>query len=353
MRNRSLLAVVVMLVVGMAFTAGIGSGAVRAQDDAALSAAVVGGSCESPGDVAGELRDLAPAEGGVLTSFTRVDLPIDDLTGAGYAIVVTSDGNTAACGDISGSGNDVYVAVTSQSDAGYGGVAWLHARDAQTQVSLFISQGLGGGGGGDNNNGVEPPSDETPEPPADDTPEAKPTRTPKAKPTEETNQGQGEGTTYTSPTFGYTVTYDETWEVVEEQTTPTDNGPQDFLKLTNRTSFAYFYTNGADESFPIEQLPQILQSRLEGGEGITNVEVRTDDNGDEITGSDDTSAWVAFNFTWTNQDGKEFELYDYYHGYKIPGQGAVLIFLNEGLQRAYDQQAPAREALENSINIPG
>jgi len=355
-----LLAVVAMLVLGMAFTAGVKSSRVNAQDGASLTAAIVSGSCDSPGDTAADLRDLTPAEGGVLTSFTRIDIAIEDLTGGGYAVLVSSGGDAAACGDIAGAGNDVYVAVTSLSDAGYGGIGWMHARDAQTQVSLFISQGLGGSSASSDNGSVEPPSDETPEPPAADTPQAKSTSTPRAKPTSTprarksptAEANTGKGATYTSPTFGYSMTYDSTWENREETTTPTDNGPQDFLHLFNGTSHAYLFTNGADETFPMDQLPDVLQGRLEGSDAIANVSIRQDDNGNDILQTDESSAIVAFNLTWTNQNGQQFELYDYYHGFKLPGQNAVLIFLNEGLQQSYDQQAAAREKLENSIQLP-
>jgi hypothetical protein len=288
----------------------------------------------------------------VLTSFSRIDVPIDELPGDGYAVVVSSDGDIAACGDISGSGDDVYVAVTSRSDDGYGGIAWLHARDEQTQVSLFIDQGLGGGDGGDTN-GPEPPAEDTPEPPVEDTPEPRPTRTPRSEEPEPTEEpGPTDGTVYESPTFGYTVTYDESWEELENTTTPTDNGPQDFLHLFNNTSHAYFYTNAAAETFPIDQLPGILLDRAQNNPAFSNVQVRQDEDGNEIQGSDDNSAWIAISFTWTNQDGQSFELFDYYHGYKLPGQAAVLIFLNEGLDLAYDIEAPAREALENGLSIP-
>jgi hypothetical protein len=343
MRSRSFLVVAVMVVAGMVFSAGLGAGRVKAQDG--LTAAVVSGSCDSPGDVAAELRDLSEAEGGSLTSFTRIDIPIGDLTGGDYAVAVSSGGDVVACGDISGTGDDVYVPVASTGPGGYAGVAWLHARDEQTQVSLFIAQGLGAATTTGDDDDVTPPGDDDDTPPTDDDDATPPADDDTDQPTD--------GTTYTSPTFGYTVTYDETWEVLEEETTPTDNGPQDFLHLFNGTSHAYFYTNAADEDFPMDRLPDFFLSRLEGADGVTDVQVRVDDNGEEIRGSGQDDAWIAINFTWTNQDGETFELYDYYHGYRIPGQGAIVVFLNEGLQRAYDQQAPAREKLENGLNIPG
>jgi hypothetical protein len=354
MRGRSLLAVVGMLLVSMVFTAGVRSSRVNAQDGATLTAAVVSGSCDSPGDVAGELRDLAPAEGGVLTSFTRVDLAIDDLTGGGYAVLVSSDGTAAACGDISGSGNDVYVAVTSQSDAGYGGIAWLHARDSQTQVSLFISQGLGGGTTtGGNNGNVEPPEVDTPTPATQKTPSAKPTRTPRAQKSPTPKQGtSGEETTYVSPTYGYSMTYDSTWTEVENTTNPTDNGPQDWLKLNNGVSSVYFYSIAADETFPMDRVIEFFQGNLESDNTVSNVSVHVDNDGNEVNSSTDNEAIFALDFTWTAQDGTQYDLYDYRHVYRLPGQGEMVIFLNEGLQKSFDQQAPARQKLEDTITLP-
>jgi hypothetical protein len=343
MRKQSLIAVVALLIASMTVTLGLGPDRASAQDEA-LTASVVNGSCDEPGDVAADLRDLAQSEGGVLTSFSRIDFTIDELTGGGYAVTVASGGDTVACGDISGAGNDVYVAVTSRGDAGYGGIAWLHAREDQTQVSLFISPELGGAGAVETPSVPEPPEEDTP------TPAAKPTRTP--RPSRTPTSAPGEGTTYVSPTYGYTVTYDDTWTVRAEETTQTANGPQDFLQLFNGTSSAFFFTNGAPEGFPCDTVPEVLKGRLEGGTGVTNVEVMTDNNGDPIQGGNSASAYIALTFTWTNQEGKQFELYDYYRCYQLSGKPAVLIFLNEGLALSYDQQGPAREKLENSVTIP-
>ena len=343
MRRRSFLALAMMVVAGMVFSAGLGSGRVLAQG-ASLSAVVLSGSCSSPGDAAAELRDPAEAEGGVLTSFTRIDVAIDELTGGNYAIAVSDGGDVVACGDISGSADDVYVAVPSQGSGGYGGVAWLHARDQQTQISLFISPELAGTANAGGDDDVTPPGDDdSTNPPGDDD---------STQPTDDDSTQPGEGTTYTSPTFGYKVTYDESWEKVEEATNPTDNGPQDYLRLFNGTSSAYFYTNAADDDFPMNQVPDVVLSRLQGSSAVSNVEVRVDDNGDEIRSSSEDEAIIAVNFTYTNEDGQTYDVYDYYHAYRVSGQGAILFFLNEGLQRSYDQQAPAREQLEQGIELP-
>jgi len=356
MKNRSLLAVVAMLVLGMVVTAGFGTSRVTAQN-AELSADLVSGDCDSPGDSVGSLRALEEAEGGVLTSFTRVDVPIDDITGDDHAIVVSLDGDVAACGNVSGSGNDVYIAVTSQTDDGYGGVAWLHARDEQTQVSLFVSTGLGGNNNNGNGNGTgpEPPDDDTPtaEPPDDETPTVKPTRTPKGGGDETpTAEPSGDVTEYESPTFGYTLSYDETWTVLDDSTTPSESGPVDVLNIFNGTSFATFRSVYAPDDISMDAVLDWLEGNLTSAESITSVEIREDDNGDPIRSAEEDSAIIAFDITWTNDKGDEVQSYIYDEVRRIPGQGAIVLFTNEGQKRSYDQQAGARKALLDTLEIP-
>jgi len=357
-KNRSLLAIVAMLVLGMVVTAGYGTSRATAQD-AELSADLVSGDCDSPGDSVGSLRALAEAEGGVLTSFTRVDMPIDDITGDDHAVVVSLDGDVAACGNVSGSGSDVYIAVTSQTDDGYGGIAWLHARDEQTQVSLFVSTELGGSNGNDNGNGngtgPEPPDDDTPtaEPPDEETPTVKPTRTPKGGSEETpTAEPSGDTTTYESPTFGYTLSYDDTWQVLDDSTTPSESGPVDVLNMFNGTSFATFRSVYAPDDIAMDAVLDWLENNLKTSESITSVEVREDDNGDPIRSAEDDSAIIAFDITWTNDKGDEVESYIHQEVRRIPGQGAIVLFTNEGQTRSYDQQAGVREALMDTLEIP-
>jgi hypothetical protein len=347
LKSRSLWLAALLLIVS-GFVATLGQGA-RAQDDATLTASVVTGSCDDPGDSAGELRDLAVAEGGVLTSFSRVDIPIDEFTSDGYAIEVALDGDTVACGDATGDADDVYVAVKSTTDDGYGGVAWLHARDSQTQVSLFISQGLGGSSLGNVDN-PEPPSEETPEPPAEETPEA--TNTPKAAKTpkataEPTEEPAGDLTTYESPTWGYSISYDPTvWEEQSNETNPTQNGPQDFLSLFNGSSTVLLYSNAADVGLDVTIVPPILAQNLGSATGVTNVQL-VDQGGDE------NQAWGLIHFTWTSSSsGNSYDYFDYVTIWPIPDQPAVAIFVFEDLQESYDLTTETREGILGTVEMP-
>jgi hypothetical protein len=352
-KRRSLFIAALLLIVS-GFVATLGQGA-KAQDDVTLTASVVTGSCDDPGDAAGELRDLAVAEGGVLTSFSRVDVPIDEFTADGYAVVVELDGDTVACGDATGDADDVYVAVKSTSDDGYGGIAWLHARDSQTQVSLFISQGLGGSSLGDIDN-PEPPTDETPEPPVDETPEPtktpKPAKTPKAteepeQPTEEpTEAPAGDLETYESPTWGYSIQYDPAvWEEKANETNATQNGPQDWFVIGSASSTVYLYSVSAPAGLDLTQVSQFPVDVLSGQTGITNVEVV--DQGGEAT-----AAWYLVHFTWTNQSGTAFEYFNVFNFFTIPDQPAVAVLIYEDLQESYDLTTPLREQIVDSFQSP-
>jgi hypothetical protein len=165
MRDRTILLVLALIVAASVAAIGPRRGHVVAQDET-LTAAIVEDACDNPGPVAHELRDLVVAEGGALTSFNRVDLPIDRLAGGGYAVLVSRDGDAVACGDGTGAGDDVFIALTSRGTDGYGGIAWLHADGDQTRVSLFVGKNLGGAG--EDGGGSEPPG--PPEPPDDPTP---------------------------------------------------------------------------------------------------------------------------------------------------------------------------------------
>src|SRR5215213_3100319 len=193
----------VLVIAGLAGATAITGSMHRVAAQETMSAAVVEGTCEALGDVAADLRDLTVAEGGALTSFTTVDLVLDDLTGGEFAVVAGDPTDPTACGEITGEGTDVYIAVAAQGDSTIGGVAWLRARDQRTQISLFLGEGLGSGStSGDN--GSDGDDDGAPEPPVDETPEPEP-------PVDETPEpvdNSGNEETYTAPTYGYSVTYD-------------------------------------------------------------------------------------------------------------------------------------------------
>jgi hypothetical protein len=148
-----------VILVALALLAGVAAPS-SAKGDAGIAAGLIAGTCAAPGAVLAPLPPPTPrSPGTVLGSFATVELALVDLAGAA-AVLVTDGGRPAACGEVpAGSDPDRFAAVRPQAGSDLGGVAWFHARGAQTQVSLFLARGLSGGGG------------DVPEPPpAEDTP---------------------------------------------------------------------------------------------------------------------------------------------------------------------------------------
>jgi hypothetical protein len=312
--------------------AGLVGAAVRpakAQDESAV--AIVAGSCAAPGEVAADLRPLKAAEGGAQTSFTTIDLAIDELTGGGYAVVVGAPNAPAACGELAGEGTDVYVAVTSRDAAGLGGVAWLHARGERTQVSLFVGAGLGAA-----SDQPEPPSDETPAP----------TKTPKAA---------AATATYASPNYGYTVTYDtKRWKVGEESSTPLETGPYDYFVLDAGGGRIHVEISGLTlaQDPPATEYLQVLANILNGDSHRSQIATRTDADGNPIEGGDETHAFVATTYLYTTDDGDRLQRSQYLECWQLPEPGTFLVLGYTTDEVLFDDWMPEIEKLRDGITFP-
>jgi hypothetical protein len=353
MRKRSIAIALALMMIGV-LIAGPSIRSVNAQTGEILTAAVVQGDCTQPGAPVAQLRELQPgaqsiAGTPVSTSFTTIDLGLLDLAAGGYAITVSSGTGMVACGEmVAPTGNDMFVGIREANTSGYSGTAWLHARDAQTQVSLFIAQGLGGGAGTDGPPGPpEPPVEPTPagpQPPSEPTPAG-----PGPEPTPQAPVG---GTTYTSPSYGYSLTYDATWQVEEESSEPGQNGPVDYLALTNGLSFLEIL--GVPTGQPISALDcrTFWENNWRENAQISNLVPRAGADGAPIQGGDASFAYSAFDFDFTPQGGQPIQLAVWIGCYQIPGQPAVITVLDQIPQRAFDQQLPALEAILATIQLP-
>jgi hypothetical protein len=316
-----------------------------AQDE--LPAAIVEGTCDNPGKTAADLRPLTAAAGGALTSFTTIDLAIGDLTGGGYAVVAGDPIAPVACGEIDGDGDDVYVTVRPRGDARLGGIAWLHARDDRTQVSLFMSEELGGSG--TTAEPTEEPSDQ-PEPPVDETPV--PTKTPPANAT----QPAGETTTYTSPTFDHTITYDTgVWNGIDEGTDQDQAGPIDFFILNGRGEEAVqveFYGLQPERGDTALDVIANMERNILTNPELIDPAVRTDAGGDEIRGGDENHAFLSIDFSWEDEEGNRYSNVYYIEVWAMPAVDGALIMVYQTPQDVYDDWIPARETLVQGITLP-
>jgi hypothetical protein len=335
--------IVTVAAIAIGLFAGVGSDrstARQAGSAESAAASLIGGGCDEPGEVVAELRPLTASEGGVLTSFTTIDLAIGEVTGGGYAVVVGEANAPAACGELSGAGDDIYVALRERHGSGLGGVAWLHAREARTQISLFVGEGLGGATTGtpsdDPDGPPEPPTEETPEPdPADD-------------PADDLG-------TYTAPTYGYSISYDaDLYGVQVDETRQTPFAPLDYFALATPTHSAYveFMGFGAWGERAADTYLLGFVGHLRGNAEYSDVAVRLDAAGDPIEGGDAMHAYVAIDFSFTNAAGKLVQKTWFAEGWQIPGKDAFLMMLYQTRQDAFDEWTEEREALGAGIALP-
>lgn len=326
----------VLVIAGLAGATAITGSTHRAAAQETMPAAVVEGSCDSLGDVAADLRELTVAEGGALTSFTTVDLVMEDLTGGEFAVVAGDPAEPTACGEITGEGTDVYIAVAAAGDSTIGGVAWLRARDQRTQVSLFLGEGLGSGSAS-GDNGSDGGEDGPPEPPVDETPEP-----------------SGNEETYTAPTYGYTVTYDtDFWTVTKVETFPSGSGPTDYFVLYNDANVvqAEFVGLGGVEITPTQYIANWVNG-VGDDPSYESTAVREDEDGNSIRGGDDQRAYVAIDFTAKSDSGGTYDNTYFIVCWQMGAPDEMVVLIFQTSQSEYDQWIPAREALEAGMTFP-
>ncbi len=122
---------------------------------------MMGGTPEAD-DAAMEMSEPMGAETafGVETSFTLVDAALEEIVEGGHAINLhQSEENIEeyiACGDIGGrietgpgmeEGGTLVVGLGQLNDSGYSGIAVLEGRGDQTEVVIYLAEGLTGGTG--------------------------------------------------------------------------------------------------------------------------------------------------------------------------------------------------------------
>ena len=172
-----------LALVGMVLLVGVGPVAATAQNGTRPHPAHIhSGSCDQLGDIVYPLMSVSmdgaingtPEAGTptmemgqmmgagsavpVETSVTSVDASLDDLLGSPHAINVHQSkakiDNYIACGDIGGrlmtgpaiaQGGRLVVGLRQRNDSGYSGVAVLESKGDQTEVMLYLAQGLSGG----------------------------------------------------------------------------------------------------------------------------------------------------------------------------------------------------------------
>lgn len=226
--------------------------------------------------------------------------------------------NYIACADIGGqppapwtSADGLVYELVEQQDSGLAGVASLReGPDGTTDVSIFLSG--------------EVVTDEAVPTPA-------PTTTPP--------------TTYVSPTYGYSISYNNTWDVSQE----ISNNDRDTLILTNGVSYVAF--NGVPDTFGgdvADCVSALLQERTADPNAF-NVEVARGPDGEPLVGGTQaTGAFAVFNHDYQFSSGVvPYTLYVNCVPL-VPGESVLGVVQNSPAADFESQVAP-REALFRGV----
>jgi hypothetical protein len=103
---------------------------------------------------------------------------------------------------------------------------------------------------------------------------------------------------YTSPSYGYELTWDDTWQVVEESS----SGGYDLLHLTNGVSDVYIEGYVGDDGDPATCLDG-SQALLAGDADPDAVPIMTADDGTEMAGQEDGVAYAIFDLSGITEEG--------------------------------------------------
>jgi len=185
-RNASGAAAGLALILSLAFAgAGAAQDATPAATTAGHPAHIHEGTCDALNpaplyplaDVAAPDGAADAATGGaampttVETSTTTVEVALADIAGGGFAINVHESADNIetyiACGDIGGAimpgadadaGSQLAIGLRELNGSGYAGVAVLREAGAQTEVAIYLAEGLTGGTGAADDEGDATPT---------------------------------------------------------------------------------------------------------------------------------------------------------------------------------------------------
>ena len=150
------------------------------------------------------------------------------------------------------------------------------------------------------------------------------------------------GSSYLSPTFGFRLNWDSSWNVVLEST---DAGV-DTLHLSNGVSELYFQSYGAFTGDAITCVDGIA-AQLPAQQGFSNVRPGETADGKPILTGDARLRTGVYDLTYTNESGV-FEYTEYVECRMLPQPQTVLVITQIVLAESYPVQIePVREILAN------
>jgi plastocyanin len=290
------------------------------------------GTCDELGIVVYSLPDLKTyrlnqAESGGIGSIELItgtaNVPLGDLFSEPFSIHVHESAKDKqvylACANVGGrpdapwsEGDGLILEAQEQNESGYHGFATLRPTpngETQITIALAVSEAS-----------VEAAAQQE-QPPAP--------------------------TTYTSPSFGYTISYGPAWQESESATT---NGSDRFV-LFNGTSYITFTSEtgfGGDPKACVDG----FVAQLTSDPNVSNLKLAVDNSGAPLEGGTAaTGAYATYDHDYKFSD--RTEPYTLYVGcIPLVANEAVLAIVQNVPTAEYAQQVPLREALLRGLVLP-
>jgi hypothetical protein len=158
---------------------------------------------------------------------------------------------------------------------------------------------------------------------------------------------QVSGNAYTSPQFGFSMSWDDTWFVVDEASDPS------FDRVIVSNGLTYVTLIGGPDSSPTSQAALVgLITAVRLSPGVTNLTPMRDEEGTVVRGGDDQRAFAAFTYTFTLDDGTEIPVATYIESRIITPGETTLGFITETPVSSYDEERPQVELLLSTVRMP-
>jgi len=154
------------------------------------------------------------------------------------------------------------------------------------------------------------------------------------------------GNSYTSPSFGYSITWDNDWTVSDEL------NQEDYNRLVLTDDVATVYIEGVSDSSTPAKCVDTIAGSIEQQSGVSKVKV-VPDAADPETGTIADREWAVYSFTYTPDSGSPTELYEYIDCRPVEAGQSLAVISSLTTADDYDSELEPLGALLEGFALDG
>jgi hypothetical protein len=155
------------------------------------------------------------------------------------------------------------------------------------------------------------------------------------------------GTTYTSETYGYTVTYDDNWEISDQSS---DKGT-DYVRFSDGVSTIDF--TGYESDFTPQECLDDEFNYYQTADGYSDAQLAQDTDNNDLTGALDDGVFGVYTFTYTPQGGDPTDYVAYVECHPLETGVSLLKIVQFVTSDSYNDEIDARVALLKGLTLAG